>query len=522
MKTIPELFIAAGYSVFNLGKTDYNFTHDSFYANVSAGPKKPKGKKGKKPQGPQAAGGGPAPWRSLPKGKPFFGQIQLKGGKGNLGAGKKTDPASVTVPADYPQDDLHKGIVAQHCDTIRGDDIRIGNILAELKKDGLDKSTIVVYLSDHGANHLVRHKQQPTEAGLHVPLVIRGPEKWVPKGRVRNDLVSILDVSATTMSWAGVAYPDYIEGQNLFADDFTPRPFVGSARDRCDHTIERIRTIRTHRYRYTRNYLLDRVLLHPQYRDGAKYVKALRDGYAKGTLSPKLQEIYFGERPAEELYDMQKDPAQVNNLATSADHQAVLAQHRKILDDWLADGGDIGAGEEPDVELEMNGNGRFKGVNPEYEKVRTDSDGDGLSDMWEKYNQRDPADGKLQFEFDCGGWQTEGWKSNGDLTNIAGRQGFLDFDLLTGKASISRDGLKLDAAKNAGKLALRLRSTAKAELTVSANGKALGNASVAGTNEYATAEIPLGGAWAGTIESLKIDWAAEKGTTVEIDWIRVQ
>ncbi len=499
MKTLPELFREAGYHTFNFGKTDYNFTHGSIYDRT----------KGK--------------WHELPKGKPFFGQIQLKGGKTNTKKwpkGRMADRKSAVVPADYPQNDMYRELVAQHCDAIRSDDDRIGGILAELKEHGLEDSTIVVYFSDHGANNLVRHKQMPTEAGLHVPLVIRGPAKWVPSGKVRNDLVSILDISATTLTWAGMAYPKWIEGQDLFAEDFTPREFVGSARDRCDHTLDRVRTIRTDRYRYTRNYKLDRVFLQPQYRDGKDYLKFLRAAYADGTLAPKLAEIYFGERPAEELYDMAKDPAQVNNLALSSDHQVALAKHRKLMDDWLAKG-DLGAGEEPDIELEQNGNGRFKGVNAEYERVRTDSDGDGLSDRWESYNGRDPDDGILRFEFDCGGWQTEGWKSDGKLGNIAGRQGFLDFELQSDSASISRDGLKLDAGKNRGKLTIRLRSTAATKLTVSANGKTVGDAACAGNNQFAEAAIPLGTAWSGTIESLRIDWSAPTGTTVEIDWIRV-
>lgn len=501
IKALPELFKAAGYVTGNYGKTDYNFTGPNLYHN------------------------GKGKWYQQAGDKPFFIQIQLKGGKTNTGkwpAARRADSAKAVVPADYPQTELYRQIVAQHCDAIRSDDDDIGRILGELKEHGLADNTIVVYFSDHGANNLVRHKQQPTEAGLHVPLIIRGPAKYVRAGDVRNDLVSILDVSATSLRWAGIPLPDWCEGQDLFAKDFSPREFVGGARDRCDHTIDRIRTIRTDRYRYTRNFKLDRVFLQPQYRDSKDYLKHLRTKYAAGKLPPKLAEIYFGERPAEELYDIAKDPAQINNLADSAAHSAELVRHRQLLDDWLADGGDMGAAEEPDIEMEQNGNGRFKGVNPEYERVRTDSDGDGLSDLWEKYNGRDAKDGRLQFEFNCGGWQTEGWAGNAKLTNIAGRQGFLDFDLLAPQASITRGGLKLDASKNQGQLLLKLRATAKTELSLSANGKPLGKSTCPGNNEFAEIAIPLTDAWTGTIESLELAYSAAVGTSIEIDWIRVK
>jgi len=235
------------------------------------------------------------------------------------------------------QTDLYREIVAEHFDSARKDDRNIAGILKRLKADGLAESTIIVYFSDHGANNLVRHKQQPTEGGSHVPFVITGPAKWVPKSVVRNDLVSMLDLSATTLQWAGVEQPEWMEGQYLFGGDFVPREFVATARDRCDHSIDRIRSIRTDQFRFTRNYMLDRVLLQPQYR---------------GTLAPKLAEIYFGERPYEELYDVKVDPAQLNNLIDDPKYAAEVKRHRKLLNDWLAKG-DVGAG---DRELTRNSN----------------------------------------------------------------------------------------------------------------------------------------------------------------------
>ena len=514
MKTIPELMREVGYFTFNVGKTDYNFAEagNGIYSAIS--------KKNNK-----------TPWRECPKGQPFFGQIQLKGGKSNTSrnfpAHLKTDPSTVTVPADYPENDLYREVVAQHYDTIRLEDRVIGAILDRLKADGMSDSTIVVYFSDHGANNLVRHKQMPTEGGLHVPLIIQGPKKWVPAaGTVRHDLISTLDLTATSLAWAGIPIPAWCEGRDLFGKDFTPRPFVASAKDRLDHTIDRVRSIRTDRFRYTRNYMLDRVFLQPQYRDNKPYLIFLREAYANGTLDPKLADIYFGERPAEELYDVVKDPAQVHNLANDPEFAKVLKDHRRILDTWL-EKGDMGAGTEPDEELRMNGeNTKWGiGVNREYERIRQDSDGDGLSDTWEQINKRDPKDGKLLFQFDCGAWQTEGWApaAEQDVTNIAGRQGFLDFDLLTGKTTLVRDGLALDCAKNQGAMVVRVRCSNRTGFVFSANGRRLGQCRVDQGSEFSEQRVALKPeVWHGTIKDLKIDIEAPKGSTVEIDWIRIE
>ncbi len=508
MKMIPQLMAEAGYFTFNVGKTDYNFS--SRPGSTPPYSKIPKASS-------------KTPWRERKQGQPFFGQIQLSGGKLNTSKfpkEKKVDRAIVTVPADYPQNDLYREVVAEHYDSIRLDDENIARILNRLKADNLLDSTIVVYVSDHGANNLVRHKQQPTEAGLHVPFIVTGPEAWVPKGVVRDDLVSVLDLSATTLAWAGLPLPEWCEGQNLFAEDFKPRTFVGAARDRCDHTIDRIRSIRTDNFRYTRNYFLDRVLLQPQYRDGRVFLDHLREAHADGSLAPKLAEIYFGERPPEELYDMRKDPAQVNNLVNDAAYKSVLEAHRRIMDGWLAEG-DLGADTEPDHEISQSSAHWGRGVNPEHERVRTDSDGDGLSDEWEKLNDRDPADGRLLFTFDCGGWQTEGWKPDGELTNIAGKQGFLDFELLEGRGAIVREGLNLDAAKNSGALIVRARTSADTRITVTANTTSLGEASIE-AGGFKSVRLPLAGkGWSGAIEQLRLEFRAPAGTTVEMDWIRV-
>ena len=510
IKLLPQIMMQNGYTTYNHGKTDYNFVWDekATYSKLEM--------KGKADS-----------WDVLEQHQPFFLQIQTKGGKNNttkFPEDRKTDPASVTVPADYPQNQLYREVVAEHCDSIRTDDDLIGEILAGLKDSSLAENTIIVYFSDHGANHLVRHKQMPTEGGLHVPFVVMGPENWVPKQRQRNDLVDMLDLSATTLAWAGIEIPDWYEGQDLFADDFEPRKWVASAKDRLDHTIDRVRTIRTDQFRYTRNYKLDRVLLQPQYRDSQEYLKNLKELYASGELSEDLTRIYFGERPEEEFYDVVNDPAQVHNLINDPKYQKEVQLHRHLLDDWLA-AGDAGEAEETPEALRHNGDDwqGGRGVNPEYEINRPDSDGDGLSDKWEEINGRDPRDGRLAYEFDCGGWQTEGWLGKGIADNIAGFQGTLGFSVGK-KSKLMRDGLSLTAGSDDRNLLIRIRAERDIKVEAFANGKSLGDViTVPSADEYAELLIPLNSnaAWDGTIKSLEVGLSGTRGTPVEVDTIEV-
>jgi len=297
---------------------------------------------------------------------------------------------------------------------------------------------------------------------------------------------------------------------------------VASAKDRLDFTIDRVRTLRTDRFRYTRNYKLDRVLLQPQYRDNQEYTKNLRELYANGELPQKLKEIYFGERSAEELYDLESDPHQLENLAKNPKFSKALEQHRQLLEEWVSKG-DMGAVEESDAEMlfQTKGPAKWRVVNPEYEVVREDSDGDGLSDGWEEFNNRDPNDGKLLFTFDCGGWQTEGWEGNPGLSNIAGFQGFLDFELPRGEGSIVRSGLDADFGKQGGVFTIDIRVSDSALVWLSfINGdgvtrKLPGPVALSASSDFDTLKFQL--PKSGSVKALRVDFSSDPGALVEID-----
>ena len=504
---LPEILQAHGYTTFNHGKTDYNFVWNAGIYNYEAKSK--------------------TDFTDLVNRQPFFGQIQTKGGKNNtwkFPVERKVNPDEVSVPLDYPDNFIFRKVVAQHYDAIRMEDDLIGKILKGLKEAGLLENTIVVYFSDHGANNLLRHKQMTTEGGLHVPFVLMGPEGLIPEGQERNDLVDMLDLSATTLAWAGIEVPDWYEGRDLFAVDFKTRSFVGGQKDRLDHTIDRVRTIRTERFRYVRNYKLDRIFLQPQYRDKQEYTQNLYQLYNEGELSDRHREIYFGERPAEELYDVSIDPHMMVNLAQDPKFAEELTGHRLIMDSWLSKG-DQGEGEEPIAALKANGEGMKwgEGVNVEYEAYRLDKDGDGLSDKWESLNGRDPENGQLYFDFSCGGWQTEGWYSKDIRSNLAGYLGTLGFYLDSKSGSILREGLNIQTEGRDKALAIHMQTNASLELSLFANDKHLGSQGIEASNDFETVRFTLiPSVWRGPIQQLEIRFKGEPNAEITIDLIQVE
>lgn len=362
IKTLPQLFAENGYATFNRGKDDYNFVYkrDEHYTLGS--------KKGESDVAKRKSGSGE--WKNVPEGMPWFGQIQIRGGKSNMKSLKdKVDTSTVNLPPYYPNEEVFKQAWARNYNSVRVTDRDVKVLINDLEKDGLLENTIVFFFSDHGSNHSLRHKQFCYEGGVHVPLIISGPK--VEKNKIRNEMVSGLDISATTLALAGIELPDYLDGQDLFSSDYKKRDHVISARDRCDYTIDRIRTVRTENFRYIKNFLTDRVLLQPQYRDNLKEMKRLRELHAKGKLSEIPEWAFFGKRPAEELYDLRKDPHQINNLAHDPAHAEELKEHRDLLNTWTSERGDKGA--EPESQAQLRATYKLWGdkcVNPEYDFIK--------------------------------------------------------------------------------------------------------------------------------------------------------
>ncbi len=119
-----------------------------------------------------------------------------------------------------------------------------------LEAEGLLEETLVLFTTDHGISH-ARGKQFLYDEGIHVPLIVRGP--GIGKGIVRDDPVELIDLAAISLAAAGVGVPAWMQGRDVFAPGYVGRDAVFAARDRCDETMERIRSVRTTRFKYIRN-----------------------------------------------------------------------------------------------------------------------------------------------------------------------------------------------------------------------------------------------------------------------------
>ena len=343
IELVPKLFQDAGYHTSitgwpmngKLGKTDYNFQWDESVYDGND-------------------------WSARKEGQPFFAQIQMAGGKlrgkdasgwekvstaAEKVLGSRTPIDAVTLPPYYPD---HPDIVqdwAAYLDSVRMTDVMVGEVIARLEEQGVRDNTLVLFMTDHGISH-ARGKQFMYDEGLHVPLVIAGP--GIKAGSVRDDVVEHIDIAALSLAAAGIAIPKHMQAKDILAPDYQPREAVFAARDRCDETVDHMRSVRTKDFKYIRNFLPNRPYLQPcAYKDAKAILIALRESHRAGRLN-EIQELLFREvRPSEELYDVNADPHEINNLAADPAFAGKLKELRGRLDVWMEETGDRGREPEP-------------------------------------------------------------------------------------------------------------------------------------------------------------------------------
>jgi len=250
---------------------------------------------------------------------------------------------------------------AGYLDSVSGLDVQVGQVLERLEADGLADNTVVIFFGDNGRLE-ARGLDWCYDSGLHVPLIVRWPKDYPAPSQyhpatVSDQLLSLLDVTATTLAVAGIRKPDNRHGR-IFLGPWaeSPRPYVFGARDRTDDAVQRIRTVRSARYRYIRNFMPDKPFLASHRYKEANFpvYAALRQCQQEGTLTPVQATLTAPRLPDEELYDTWNDPYEVQNLAGSAspEHQRIRKELRAELDRWIAATNDQGRFPEPPEVIE--------------------------------------------------------------------------------------------------------------------------------------------------------------------------
>jgi uncharacterized sulfatase len=351
IRCFTEYLREAGYYCTNNSKTDYNFGASRSAWDESSGR---------------------AHWGKRKPGQPFFhvrnftnthesrnwprGQGHLNQTK-SLKPNERQDPAKLPLPPYYVDTPETRRDWANYYENITQLDYHVAALLKQLEDDGLADDTIVIYWSDHGVG-LPRGKRWPYDSGTRVPMISYIPEKWRvgdqgKPGTVTDELVSFIDLAPTVLNLAGVKIPKHMQGRAFMGKGLTPpRDYAFSVRDRMDERYDMIRSIRNKRYRYTVNFMSWKPYVQwLNYAERNQTMKALRQAAADGKLPKGAKRFMGSSKPFEELYDLEKDPYEMNNLAAnpSVEHQELLDEFRKAQLEWALETRDLGLVPEPIV-----------------------------------------------------------------------------------------------------------------------------------------------------------------------------
>lgn len=323
--TVAEILRRNGYYTTNNSKTDYQFE-----TPITAWDEN-----GKK-----------AHWRNRPdQNQPFFSVFnamithESRVWK-NADLPLLVDPDAITVPPYYPDNEVVRKDMAIHYSNIIRMDSIVGKILTELKEDGLADNTIVFYFSDHG-DGLPRMKRWTYDSGIKVPLGIKIPNSN-QGGKETDRLVSFVDFAPTVLSLAGIPIPDYMQGKAFLGNqEAEPREYIFASHDRMDPSLHCIRTIRDKRYKYMKNFMPERPYIQfLPYRDQMPIMQEILKMKADGTAND-VQSLWLADtKPNEELYDLENDHHEINNLAENPDYIQIKKRLKTALEQWITDNDD--------------------------------------------------------------------------------------------------------------------------------------------------------------------------------------
>jgi arylsulfatase A-like enzyme len=262
------------------------------------------------------------------------------------------DADGIRLLSHFPDVREAREDVADYLFEVQRFDRDVWRLLRVLEERGELERTIVVVTSDNGMP-FPRCKANLYDCGVRVPLVVRWPAR-VAAGRRVDAFASLTDLAPTLLELTGVPAPPAATGRSL-VPLMVPEPSARAADER-DHVVtgkERhvpgqekpdlggtpMRAIRTRDFLYVRNFRPDRWPAGTPHAERAviegRWLADCDNGPTKshlvdhredGPQSARSWYLAFAKRPAEELYDLRKDPDQLENVADRPDYAHVRAQ----------------------------------------------------------------------------------------------------------------------------------------------------------------------------------------------------
>jgi len=242
------------------------------------------------------------------------------------------------VPDDMIEEELrrwgYQRYIKDYLRVVQSVDDNVGRMLDYLDEKGLAEDTLVVYTSDQGfflGDHGWYDKRFMYEESLKMPLILRYPQEVAP-GSVNDDIVLNVDFPALFLDLAGVAVPDKFQGrsfrpliQGSTPPDWREAMYYRYWMNATDHNVAAHYGIRTHKHK----------LIYYYYDGCAK--PGTSEGFCAGRGDiPSLDQF----EPEWELFDLEKDPAELNNVVNDPAYAGVVKELKDELHRLQADVGD--------------------------------------------------------------------------------------------------------------------------------------------------------------------------------------